>query len=161
MKFIYNLVFIKQNNQILMINRNKSPWMGMWNGLGGKLKNNETLNQSVIREIKEETNLLFKEDEIEYKGIVTWNDEFKTITNGLYLFLINLDSSILYETPIITNEGVITWKDMSWVLEKDNIGVSYNIPYFLENVLNDKKIYHYHCVFDKYNLLKVETKEIT
>ncbi len=161
MKFIYNLVFIKQNNQILMINRNKSPWMGMWNGLGGKLKNNETLNQSVIREIKEETNLLFKEDEIEYKGIVTWNDEFKTITNGLYLFLINLDSSILYETPIITNEGVITWKDISWVLEKDNIGVSYNIPYFLENVLNDKKIYHYHCVFDKYNLLKVETKEIT
>jgi len=161
MKFIYNLVFIKQNNQILMINRNKSPWMGMWNGLGGKLKNNETLNQSVIREIKEETNLLFKEDEIEYKGIVTWNDEFKTITNGLYLFLFNLDSSILYETPIITNEGVITWKDISWVLEKDNIGVSYNIPYFLENVLNDKKIYHYHCVFDKYNLLKVETKEIT
>ena len=35
---LYTLGFIrcKDNNKILLLNRNKSPWMGLYNGVGGK-----------------------------------------------------------------------------------------------------------------------------
>lgn len=28
--------FIKKGDRILLLNRNKPSWMGMWNGVGGK-----------------------------------------------------------------------------------------------------------------------------
>ena len=41
---LYTLGFIrcKDNNKILLLNRNKSPWMGLYNGVGGKLQSGET-----------------------------------------------------------------------------------------------------------------------
>ena len=53
----YTLGFIKRNNCILMVNRQKSPWKGSWNGVGGKLNENESPLECIIREIKEETDI--------------------------------------------------------------------------------------------------------
>lgn len=40
----YTLGFIRceDNNKILLLNRNKPPWMGLYNGIGGKIQPNET-----------------------------------------------------------------------------------------------------------------------
>ena len=54
MMYKYTLCFIKNKNQLLMINRNKSPWMGCWNGLGGKIEDGEKPDQCIKREIMEE-----------------------------------------------------------------------------------------------------------
>ena len=51
---IVTLCFVKKDNKILMINRNKSPFMGMWNALGGHLEKGETPIQCAIREVYEE-----------------------------------------------------------------------------------------------------------
>ena len=51
---IVTLCFVKKDDKILMINRNKSPFMGMWNALGGHKEENESALECAIREIYEE-----------------------------------------------------------------------------------------------------------
>ncbi len=34
----YTICFIRKGNKILLLNRNKKPNMGMWNGVGGKIR---------------------------------------------------------------------------------------------------------------------------
>lgn len=34
--FKYTVCFVKKNNEILMLNREKAPIMGVWNGVGAK-----------------------------------------------------------------------------------------------------------------------------
>ncbi|VEU82544.1 8-oxo-dGTP diphosphatase [Acholeplasma hippikon] len=160
MEFIYTLAFIKRNNEILMMNRLKQPWKGMWNGIGGKRHRNETPLDCILREIKEETGININLDQIKDKGLCTWNKDFTAQDSGLHLFLVNLDNDFTYQTPVATDEGIIEWKSIEWLVDKDNLGVSYNIPYFLENVCFNEKRYHYHCTFDGNILAKVEVEEI-
>ncbi len=156
MDYLYTLAFIKQNNKILMINRVKQPWMGMWNGVGGKRHINESPLECIVREIYEETNIKVTMDQVIDKGIVTWNDEFKAFASGLHLFLVELPSDYVYETPVVTLEGILDWKDITWVNNMDNLGVSYNIPYFIDNVLFKDHRFLYECLFEGNNLLSVK-----
>jgi 8-oxo-dGTP diphosphatase len=57
----YTICFIKRKDEILLLNRNKKPNMGLWNGVGGKIETGETPFEGIIRETWEETGLLLKE----------------------------------------------------------------------------------------------------
>jgi len=48
---------ITQGTQVLMIKRKHSPFKDMWALPGGKLEENETLEECLVREVKEETGL--------------------------------------------------------------------------------------------------------
>ena len=155
----YTLAFIKKNDEILMLNRNKSPWMGSWNGVGGKIQPNETPLEGIIREVLEETNIDVSTLKIEHKGILTW-ENFDAIGSGLYIFLIDVDSKLDYLTPIQTDEGILDWKKIEWINDFNNKGVAENIPYFLPSVLNDELVFHYHCIFKGKYLEKVIKTQI-
>ena len=45
---------IKRNNQILIAKRSSGDYAGLWEFPGGKIENNETSKNALIREIKEE-----------------------------------------------------------------------------------------------------------
>lgn len=156
MDYLYTLAFIKRNNQLLMVNRVKQPWMGMWNGVGGKRQNHETPLECIIREIYEETQITIDFNHVIDKGVVTWNDQFKAFSSGLHLFFVELPNDYLYKTPKMTPEGILDWKDISWVNNKENLGVSYNIPYFIYNVINNKNRFLYECHFEGNNLTDVK-----
>jgi len=148
-----------------MLNRNKQPWQGMWNGVGGKLKNNEDPLDSVIREIKEETGLSFLKSEIKFRGIVTWNGFNDNLNNafnqnGLYLYFVELSKNIALKTPLKTKEGILDWKKVDFLNDKDNLGVPYNIPYFIDNVINSNTLYQYDCLFEGNYLIDLKTKEL-
>jgi len=160
MTYLYTLCFIKQGDKILMLNRNKAPWLGIWNGVGGKRQADESPLECIHREIIEETNINIDIDQLIDKGFVTWNDDFKTPSLGLHLFYTELPLSYQYITPIETKEGILSWKDIDWVNDKNNLGVSYNIPYFLDNILHSTDRFHYHCKFNGYQLLDVEVRKI-
>lgn len=160
MEYLYTLAFLKRNDEILMINRVKHPWMGMWNGVGGKRQHDESALDCILREVFEETNIKVNHSNVFDRGIVTWNDQFKAFSNGLHLFLIELPNDFVYQTPKVTDEGILDWKKFDWINQKDNIGVSYNIPYFIDNVVHHNDRYHYDCLFESYRLIEVKAKKI-
>ncbi len=160
MDYIYTLAFLKRKNQVLMINREKNPWQGMWNGVGGKRFLNEDPLTCIIREIAEETGILVDASEVKDCGMVTWNQNFKAASSGLHLFLVVLPDDFNYDTPIPTPEGILDWKDIDWVKSSDNLGVAYNIQYFIEKMINEERRYHYACTFEGNLLATVDIKEL-
>jgi 8-oxo-dGTP diphosphatase len=157
--YSYTLGFIKRNDEILLINREKNPWKGCWNGLGGKIEQDETPKESMIREIEEETGIQLDPLTVIYKGYLTWN-VFDANGEGLYIFLVELDSAYTFDTPLKLREGILDWKKIDWINDFENYGVADNIPYFLPFVLNEDKLYHYHCTFEGRELKSVTKVEV-
>jgi 8-oxo-dGTP diphosphatase len=153
------LCFIHRNDEILMLNREYKPTLGLWNGVGGKVEENETPLECVIREVKEETDIDISNCKIIDKGIITWEVD-SSFTGGMYVYLVTIDGNFNYETPRKVNEGILDWKKVSWLLEEKNYGVGEMIPHFLPNVLNDEKKYNYFCVLENDKLTNYEVNEL-
>ena len=105
------LIYLKKDNKYLMLLRNKKENdlnEGKWIGIGGHIEQNETTEEALIREVKEETNL----DLISYKsrGYIHFiNDEYEEI---MYLF-----TSDNFEGNLIEcNEGTLKWIDEKDIL---------------------------------------------
>jgi len=145
--YIYTLGFVKRGDEILLLNRNKKPWKGAWNGIGGKIQPGETPLEGMIREMIEETGIAEAAIRICDKGILTWSN-FDALGLGLYLFLIEVDPDYVYETPIKTREGILDWKPIAWINDNENEGIAKNIPRFLPTLLDKPERYHYHCIFE-------------
>jgi 8-oxo-dGTP diphosphatase len=155
----YTLGFLIKENQILMLNRIKSPWMGSWNGLGGKIQLNETPQACIQREVFEETGLKLDKEKFIFKGCVTW-DEFDAMGKGLYIYLYYLDKNINLKTPIKVDEGILDFKDIIWVSNYENEGVAKNIPYFLSSLLIEENNYDFYCKFEDRILKEVIKKKV-
>ncbi|MFC6335066.1 NUDIX domain-containing protein [Paenibacillus septentrionalis] len=130
----YTICFMICGSEVLLLNRLKSPNMGLWNGIGGKLEANETPLQSIVREIKEETGLQVNEQDIEPAGIVRWESEPPSFSSGMYLYRCSLSDKAV-QTPAVVDEGLLMWKPLDWVLNEDNLGVVDNIQHFLPFLL--------------------------
>lgn len=155
----YTLAFILYKDEVLLLNRNKNPWMGAWNGVGGKIEKGEDIKSSIIREIKEETSIDVLDEQVIYQGTVTWNS-FDANGHGLYFYICRIDQKPLFKTPLATEEGILDWKKISWANDKDNYGIAKNIPFFLPHALNHNGLFNYHCIFDNDNLKEVIIKEL-
>ena len=160
MRYTYTLAFLKYQDQILLVNRKKKPWMGIWNGLGGKNKEDEHPNNALLRELKEEMGYQFREDQLLFKGTLTWNT-FDASGQGLYLYVINLEHPLNIKTPLNTDEGILDWKSISWIMDHDNVGIAHNIPYFLPSILEEKDCFHFHCIFENKRLISVSKEVIS
>ncbi|KAI5950308.1 hypothetical protein CANMA_005363, partial [Candida margitis] len=151
--FTLGFIRCRENNKVLMLNRNKAPWMGKWNGVGGKINPNETPLDCIIREAQEETGLMLSQ--FQPRGILTWEIYTKesapdnsnkskngtlaeralrhanlASTGGLYIFTadITLQQFENYRTPLIyDDEGILCWKDLEWITFEFNLGVVDNI----------------------------------
>lgn len=145
MELKYTICFIRRGDSILLLNRESAPWMGMWNGVGGKIEKNETPQDCILREIAEETGL--KVSEAAYKGMVTWQAADGGHAGGMYAFIVEIPYTITYETPIKRAEGILDWKKLDWILDRDNTGIA-NLKYFLPLLLNDPDQYRHHFIYD-------------
>ncbi len=101
------LCYIKHNNKILMLYRNKKPSdpnEGKWIGIGGKMEENESPEECMQREVREETSLVITD--WKYRGIVTfvsdvWEGEY------MHLFTANSDTMDIGSC----SEGELSWID--------------------------------------------------
>ncbi|EHC2041502.1 8-oxo-dGTP diphosphatase [Listeria monocytogenes] len=128
----YTLCFIQRADEILLLNRQKSPWMGSWNGVGGKIEQGEALLESIKREITEETGISSKDYEIRDIGEMKWFVDGENL-GGMHLFLATLPDNYTYPTPRATDEGILDFKKRAWILNPENTGVVNNLPYIIQH----------------------------
>ena len=143
------LVFVIVNDNVLMINRNKPPFMGLWNALGGKVKDNESIFECAKREVKEESGLDVVD--LELFSTFTWNYDSEI---G-YAFKAYVDSGIEFKFPLNTDEGIIDLKPIDWVIDPKNYGVIEDLRVFLTDIKNDVK-QDYHLVYKGKKLKKAK-----
>lgn len=153
----YTICFIKQADQILLLNREKPSWMGMWNGVGGKLELNESPRESILREIEEETGVIGPT--IHFRGLVTWSVDQARV-GSMYTYVLELPSSYRYETPRNSEEGLLDWKNIDWILDPENRGIAYYIPKSLEKILFDSECYEYRCYYSEGHLVHYKSRII-
>lgn len=156
--FKYTLCFIIQNERVLLLNREKSRWMGSWNGVGGKIQGDETPTDCILREVLEETGI--KLNKIKYKGVISQViDNFEK--GYIYVFISRLPDDYIYNTPKKFSEGILDWKEISWILNPKNTGVVADIPKVLPVMLQDENIYEHLCVFEKNILVEYKLTKIS
>ena len=98
-----NICLIYKDNQILVIDRKKKDWPGL-TFPGGHVEKNENFNDSVIREVKEETGLKIK------NPILCGIEEFKTKNEDRYLMLYYKTNQFSGKLKS-SNEGEAFWID--------------------------------------------------
>lgn len=155
----YNLCLIKQDNRILLLNREKSQWMGRWNGVGGKLKAGEEPRAAMLREIREETGLSGLA--LEFRGFLTWSLVDGSGFGGLYFYFGFLPDQVQLATPQSTAEGILDWKEINWILHPENLGVASNLPHALDYALNHTGCFDQHSVYRGYEMVDLYVNPIS
>lgn len=117
----YTVCFVKNENNILMLNREKSPIMGVWNGVGGKIEKGETPDEGALREVFEETGI--RVERYFSKGTVSWETSTGEL-DGIYVYLYEVTNHLKLETPNKTREGILDWKSIDWILNPNNLGIA-------------------------------------
>ena len=101
------VAIIKENNKYLIVQRNKNKHLGlMWEFPRGKVKSDESLEESLIREIKEEVNIIIS---VQEKIAEEWYKDHK-IDIHLYYFLC---------TQVTRTIELVEHKNIAWVTKKD------------------------------------------
>lgn len=76
---------IYNDNKVLLIQRKNEPYIGKWALPGGFMDMNETPEMAVLRELQEETSLIFKElTQFKTYGEIERDPRHRTITTVFY-----------------------------------------------------------------------------
>ena len=156
----YTICFIRKSDKILLLNRNKKPNMGMWNGVGGKIEENETPYEGIIRETFEETGIELSS--VTYKGTVVFKGKDEPqASEGMYVFVADFPDGMQMNTPLRTAEGLLEWKEIDWILDGDNRGVVSNLPKYLPTVITEENKLKHIFTYDNRNIINYTTACLT
>lgn len=140
--FVVIFLFSKDHKKMLLMKRKKEPYKDCWNGIGGKIEENETEIQAAIRECKEETGIVLSNPKlfITYKYPESKSINSNTVLNVLYDFV--------EETEIQENyEGTYEWKDVEFAMDSNNkemAGFS-NVSQFIKEIYDLENIKKFYC----------------
>jgi 8-oxo-dGTP pyrophosphatase MutT (NUDIX family) len=65
---ITTLCFLMKENEVLLAMKKRGFGVGKWNGIGGKVKGGESIEQSIMREAHEEIGVVINEKDLETMG---------------------------------------------------------------------------------------------
>lgn len=127
---ITNMVMVqdKQTGKVIVQERIKS-WCGV-SFPGGHVENGESIYDSAVREIKEETGLTI--ENLKYCGIIYW---FNNVTEDKYFVHLYKTTDYSGEMLEKTEEGRVFWTSIE---ELCNMNLSLNFREYLPVFLEDK-----------------------
>lgn len=132
-KYVLLLLFTKDYKKVLLIKRKKKPFADLYNGIGGKIEQNESVKEATIRECIEETNIRIENP--------------KLLITSIYPKSVNAEEekemSVLYDTADEVDvkenyEGTFEWKPIEFALDfynKQIAGLS-NLAQFIKEILD-------------------------
>lgn len=136
-KYVVIFLFTKDQKKVLMVKRNKPPYKNCWNGIGGKIEENETEIQTAIRECYEETSIKLVNPKLFITYIYPETNEKNKGTNLSVLY------DFIDEVPVESNyEGIYEWKDINFALDFNNkelAGLA-NISQFIKEIFDIENI---------------------
>ena len=132
-KYVVIFLFTKDYKKVLMIKRSKPPYKDCWNGIGGKIEENETEIQAAIRECHEETGIKLNNPKLFITYIYPETNEMNKGTNLSVLY------DFVNEVSVKSNyEGIYEWKDIAFALDFNNkelAGLA-NISQFVKEIFD-------------------------
>ena len=145
------LCYIENSGHYLMLLRNKKKLdlnEGKWIGIGGKLEENETIEECMLREVREETSLLLTS--YRYRGVIDFvSDSAPEEIMHLYTATIPDMSS-----PIECKEGTLKWIPIS---EVSGLNLWEGDRVFLKLLLEDAPFFHLRLIYHGDSLISSET----
>ena len=132
-KIVVIFLFTKDYKKVLMVKRNKPPYKNCWNGIGGKIEENETEIQATIRECYEETEIKLDNPKLFITYIYPETNQMNKGTNLSVLY------DFIDEVQVKSNyEGIYEWKDINFALDFNNkelAGLA-NISQFIKEIFD-------------------------
>ena len=152
------LVLDEENKKILLGLKKRSLGKGKWNGIGGKVEENETIKQAAVREVQEEVGLQLNESDLEKMVEATFilpgKPEEWYAKSVMHVFIAKKWAGI----PQETDEMAPQWFSLDSIpLEKMWADDAHWLPHLLEN----KKIKAtFHFYNDNETIKKHTLKEV-
>ena len=115
------LVFNKEKDKILMCKREKNPYKGLYNLVGGKLEDGENELDGAYRELEEETGITSSDISLKHE----MNFEYKLLDMELELFAgrLNKDKELVEEVDkLYWIDATENFFDMNKFAGEGNIG---------------------------------------
>ncbi|WP_274362987.1 8-oxo-dGTP diphosphatase [Paenibacillus thermotolerans] len=111
---LYTVVIVQDGNRVLLLNRPDRQGFPGYIGPGGKVEMPESVTEGAVRELREETGLRVRPDDLIFKGI----DEYVVpATNYRYMVFNYLarryEGELLQHPP----EGELVWVDVKEALD--------------------------------------------
>lgn len=150
----YTLAFLRAGDRLLLLNRLKSPGMGRWNGVGGKVQPGEEPAIAAERELAEETGIT--NVALRFAGLVYWEED--GAKGALWTYLADVPAEWGEEGPRAVEEGILAWHPIEWVLDPRNIGAMPNLRYFLPPMLAGEPPAEHVCTLTAGRLLTFTTR---
>ena len=101
------LVYNKEEDKILMCKREKEPFKGKFNLVGGKVEQGEDEMQAAYRELQEETGIT--EDDIRLTNLMNFEYKMQDMELELYVGKLNKEKKLVEEV-----------NKLYWIDKKDN-----------------------------------------
>ena len=140
------LLILKRENDILLAMKKEGFGVGKYNGVGGKVKENETIEDAMIRESQEEISVT--PTEYEKVGIMDFIEYYKgeKVNLKFHLYI----ATKWLGNPTESNEMKPTWFKVDKI-PYDNMFE--DDKYWLPHILNNEKIYGHFEFDENWNLL--------
>lgn len=135
------LCYIEKDNKYLMLHRTKKENdvnEGKWIGVGGKFEKDETPEECLLREVKEETGLVLTEYKL--RAVITFiSDSWET--EYMYLFSANEFTGEL----ITCDEGELKWVEKDRIL---NLNIWEGDKIFLKKMIEEDNFFTLKVVYE-------------
>jgi 8-oxo-dGTP pyrophosphatase MutT (NUDIX family) len=127
MEYTVTFLFDDSLDNVLMLKKNRGPYAGTLNGVGGKVEHDEkAIHRSASREIAEETGILIPATELRFLMVTT----FATgVTLHVYTGIIRWDAPKQLESEEIL--WIPTKDIIQTPVEDPTLAGDGNIPYFV------------------------------